>query len=120
MSGGEKNSVRFSPPTTTVQWDPRKSLRCANTQPFLCNELDPFQAILGNFQAILGNYLGPTSGQRCSTAGAVGLVLDPKSFPPARGVGSSLSSLSVGSFLPNPNISSGMLAEVFERQCATT
>ena len=41
-------------------------LRCANTQPFLCNELGPFQAIfrpfeaiLGNFQAILGNLLGP-------------------------------------------------------------
>ena len=33
--------------------------RCANTQPFLCGELGPFQAILGNFQAILGNLLGP-------------------------------------------------------------
>ena len=43
-----------------------KSLRCTNAQPFLCNELGPFQAILGNmlgpfsddlrqFQAILGN-----------------------------------------------------------------
>ena len=34
-------------------------LRCANTQPFLCNELGPFQAILGNFQASLGNLFGP-------------------------------------------------------------
>ena len=33
-----------------------------NTQPFLCNELGPVQAILGDFQAILGNWLGPFSG----------------------------------------------------------
>ena len=39
-----------------------QSFRCANTQPFLCNELGPFQAILGNFQAISGNLLGPFSG----------------------------------------------------------
>ena len=31
-------------------------------QPFLCNELGPFQAILGNFQALLGNLLGSFSG----------------------------------------------------------
>ena len=31
-------------------------VRCANAQPFLCNESGPFQAILGNFQAI---FLGP-------------------------------------------------------------
>ena len=34
----------------------------ANTQPFSCNELGPFQAIFGNFQASLGNLLGPFSG----------------------------------------------------------
>ena len=39
-----------------------EGVRCANTQPFLCNELGPFQAILGNFQANLGNLLGPFSG----------------------------------------------------------
>ena len=32
-----------------------KYFRCANTQPFLCNELGSFQAVLSNFQAILGN-----------------------------------------------------------------
>ena len=37
-------------------------VRCANAQPFLCNELGPFQAILGNFQATLGNLLWPFSG----------------------------------------------------------
>ena len=35
------------------------TLRCANAQPFLCNESGPLQATLGNFQAILGNSLGP-------------------------------------------------------------
>ena len=28
------------------------SFRCANAQPFLCNQIGPFQVISGNFQAI--------------------------------------------------------------------
>ena len=32
------------------------SFRCANTQPFLCNEVGPFQVVSGNCQAILGNF----------------------------------------------------------------
>ena len=38
------------------------SVGCVNAQPFLCNELGPFQASLGNFQAMLGNLLRPFSG----------------------------------------------------------
>ena len=39
-----------------VDFPPLTKVRCANTQPFLCNELGPFQAISSNFQAIC---LGP-------------------------------------------------------------
>ena len=38
------------------------SVRCANTQPFLCNELGPFQAISGNFQAIFRQFAWPLFG----------------------------------------------------------
>ena len=34
------------------------NVRCANAQPFLCNELGPVQAILGSSQAIFRT--GPT------------------------------------------------------------
>ena len=34
------------------------SVRCANAQPFSCNEMGPLQVILGNSQAIRG----PLSG----------------------------------------------------------
>ena len=40
----------------------RRAMEFGRAQPFLCNELGPFQAISGNFQAILGNVLGSFSG----------------------------------------------------------
>ena len=58
--------------------------------------------------------------QCCSTAGAVGLVLDQRSFSPEQGVDPPLPSLSSGNSLPDPNISSEMLAELLGRQYATT
>ena len=32
-------------------------VRCTNAQPFLCNELGPFQALFGNFQAIFRQFV---------------------------------------------------------------
>ena len=46
-------------------------------------------------------------------------VLDQRSLSPERGVGSPLLSLSLGSFLPNPNTSSDMHAIASGRYCAT-
>ena len=35
---------------------PSSTFRCANAQPFLCNEVGPFQVISGNCQVISGNF----------------------------------------------------------------
>ena len=40
-----------------------KNVRCANAQPFLCNEMGPFEVILGKFHAIRG----PLSGNLQAT-----------------------------------------------------
>ena len=49
----------------------RVSNRCANTQPFLCNELGPFQAILGNFKSsqkkLLNRYAEKTKAYTTTT-----------------------------------------------------
>ena len=39
--------------------DKLTDFRCANAQPFLCNEMGPFQVNLGNFQAIFRQLEAP-------------------------------------------------------------
>ena len=54
--------LSLSPYSSVTLSAPWFFFRHANAQPFLCNELGPFQAILGNFQEILGYLLRPFSG----------------------------------------------------------
>ena len=39
-------------------WGTEKYIRCANAQPFLCNDLGPFQAISGNFRQSVWAFSG--------------------------------------------------------------